>query len=126
MNRRARRAISGTNHAAKLGSVINMDFGRINSPLSTEQVECGACRKHDGFYGIAVITEIQPNKHTSKLIDVLPLCEACFCADQKQDVLIRKLWKAPDLVIHNGGQASMEHILEIAAVVAEKDKATEH
>ena len=108
------------------GLIINIKIGRLTFQPPTEQVACGACCHQEKLYGMAEITEIPTNQRTCKLIAILPLCEACFYADQTERVLIRKIWKGTDIEIQNWGRASIEHILQFAAAVSEKHGAKEH
>jgi hypothetical protein len=121
MNRHERRAAKKARSCP--GLVVNINFGRLLPPAPAEAIECGACGKQVVPYGIA---EIQGNQCKCTPCAVLPLCETCFCTDPTSDVLIQKIWKAPDLEIQDGGEASMQHILEISAALSERHDATEH
>ena len=56
----------------------------------------------------------------------LPLCEACFNAEGRDNQVARKVMGSPDMVIQEGGEASLEHVREIAGALKERKHSSEH
>jgi hypothetical protein len=54
------------------------------------------------------------------------LCETCFNTDDASNLIAQKVLKAPDTEISEGGEATPDHILKIAAAISERHDATEH
>jgi hypothetical protein len=119
MNRRAKR------RAAKVGDVLNVNFARYVT-TATSVLTCYACNKPappwpwpDGpaelGYGMAII-----DGHLR-----VPLCQHCYETDSNE--VARRYWRSPDLKVHEGGEInSLDALQEMADVLAEKDKSTEH
>lgn len=111
MNRRERRA------AAKKGDVITIGYGRIQERDQTYQmpVECYLCGTTHKAANIARIEDKRSITH-------VPLCEACLASDGLGDAVFRKWCDAPDVVIHEGGEATIEQV----NALADKQRTTEH
>ena len=127
MNRHERRKAK----ARKDGFVVNISLGRwLMAADSEAKVECFACGNEAKDwnwpggpallgYGLA---EIQEGDRSEQV----PICESCFSSDDPTSALVRKWLNAPDLEISEGGEATAEHVANIASAMSEKDDATKH
>jgi hypothetical protein len=106
MNRRERRT------AKKHGTTI-IDFGRLVTPDDALPVDCYICATPHKASGVARIQERQS-------ITYVPLCDQCFT--DSGDAVVRKYMNAPDLKIHEGGEATTAQL----SALADKQDATEH
>jgi hypothetical protein len=127
-NRHERRAAKAR---GMLGAVVRVNIGRCLMNGETK-LKCFTCSNEakdwawpDGpallGYGIAII-----EASNSDQVAQVPLCESCYNSDDVSNVITRKVLKAPDLEISEGGEATLEHVLEIAAAESERPNATEH
>ena len=126
MNRHERRKAKA---GRKPGFVVNISFGRCLM-AGESKVECFACGNEAKDwnspggpallgYGLA---EIQEGDRSEQV----PICESCFSFDEAGSSIVRKWLNAPDLKITEGGEATAEHVANIASALSEKDDATKH
>jgi hypothetical protein len=117
-----------------LGAIVNVAIGRCVVAVESKW-QCFACGKEakdwawpDGpallGYGIAMIQTVQAGQVLAQA--QVPLCETCFNSDDVSHVITKKVWNAPDLEFSDGGEATLEHVLEIGAALSERQDATEH
>jgi hypothetical protein len=80
-------------------------------------VRCYVCTEEHKASGIARIRD----NHNQSTLDV-PVCEVCLISDSRNDALIRKYWKTPDLKIIEGGEVTIDQL----TALIDKQDTTEH
>ena len=130
MNRHERRVAKAKARKVPLGHIINARIGRclMAGEARLKYYACGKEAKewpwHGSHalmgYGIAEIEE------SGQAVIRVPLCETCFNTEDIEQHLVRRVLQAPDMEFKDGGEASVEHILEISAALSEKEDATQH
>jgi hypothetical protein len=123
MNRHERRA--ARRRKAKVGGLLEISLGRCLMEKGNDPVlQCFVC-------GGAAATWPWPDG-PEKLAygwisingsDIRLICEACF---NDPDTIGPKLWGAPDMVVEDGGEASLEEIREIAVAMRERNDSNVH
>jgi hypothetical protein len=126
MNRQERRRQKALSRKYGVGDVLTTDYGRVVYVDQTVIDRCFLCDgpakswPHEGAQAHGVV---RVNGET-----FLSLCERCFNSNNndRDNQLARKIMGSPDMVIHEGGKASTEHIREIAGALKERERSSKH
>jgi hypothetical protein len=130
VNRYERRREKALRRKYGAGDTLHIDYGRVVyvDPTVVDQCFlCGGPAKAwpwlDGPEGAPAMT------HSFARINneiTLPLCEACFNSKERGNQVARKVMRSPDMVIQEGGEASPEHVREIADTLKERERSSKH
>ena len=130
MNRYEKRRRMALRRNYKVGDVLTTAYDRVTYVDPTVVDPCFLCDGPAGAWPWPERPEgAPPVAHSFAYINdevSLPLCEACFNSKERDHQVTRKVMNAPNLLIHEGGEASPEHVREIAGALKEREHSSKH